>query len=127
MLKDGWDKKPGVRIVFGRWQDHIDTVGQHDAVFFDTFDDVGHLREFHQHLDKVSAFPCCTQCVCASHCVCVPLTVCVLLSDVRINIRYLLLCVSQYVIPRFDIAITLLAAQIPTLLLAAYDNALVAV
>lgn len=27
MIADGWDKKPGVRILFGRWQDVIDTVG----------------------------------------------------------------------------------------------------
>jgi len=28
MLADGWDKKPGVRILFGRWQDVIDAVGR---------------------------------------------------------------------------------------------------
>ena len=56
-----------------------------------------------------------------------PLTVCVLLADVRMNIRYLLLCAYKHTLPRFDIAITLLAARIPMLLLAAYDNALVAV
>ena len=54
MIADGWDKKPNVKIVFGRWQDVIDTLGQtFDAVYFDTFDDVGHLREFHAHLGKL--------------------------------------------------------------------------
>eukprot|EP00943_MAST-04B_sp_MAST-4B-sp1_P007795 g7795.t1 len=53
MIADGWDKKPNVKIVFGRWQDVIDKVGTFDSVYFDTFDDVGHLREFHQHLPKL--------------------------------------------------------------------------
>jgi type IV protein arginine methyltransferase len=26
MLKLGWDKKPGVKIVYGKWQDVIDQV-----------------------------------------------------------------------------------------------------
>lgn len=37
MLAEGWDKKPGVRIVFGRWQDVQDQLGQYDGIFFDTF------------------------------------------------------------------------------------------
>lgn len=40
MLADGWDKKPNVRIVHARWQDVVDELGDFDAVFFDTFDDV---------------------------------------------------------------------------------------
>lgn len=31
MLELGWDKKPGVRIVFGRWQDVMDQLGQYDG------------------------------------------------------------------------------------------------
>ena len=51
MLADGWDKKPGVRIVHGRWQDVIFTLGQtFDAVYFDTFSDVSDLDEFHDTL-----------------------------------------------------------------------------
>lgn len=53
MIDDGWDKKPNVKIVFGRWQDVIDGLGPFDSVYFDTFDDVGHLREFHQHLNTL--------------------------------------------------------------------------
>jgi hypothetical protein len=36
MISDGWHLKPNVTIVFGKWQDHIDNIGQFDAVFFDT-------------------------------------------------------------------------------------------
>eukprot|EP00754_Rhynchopus_humris_P044857 Rhum_TRINITY_DN4437_c0_g2::Rhum_TRINITY_DN4437_c0_g2_i1::g.14219::m.14219/K18477/RMT2; type IV protein arginine methyltransferase len=53
MIADGWDKKPNVRIVFGKWQDVIGDLGPFDGVFFDTFDDVGHVREFHAHLDRL--------------------------------------------------------------------------
>lgn len=34
MLADGWDKKPGVEIFFGRWQDQIHNVGCFDGIFF---------------------------------------------------------------------------------------------
>ncbi|KAJ2703061.1 Arginine N-methyltransferase 2 [Coemansia sp. IMI 203386] len=48
-MKDkGWDKKPNVHILFGRWQDKIDEIrslGPYDGVFFDTF------GEFYQDLD----------------------------------------------------------------------------
>jgi protein arginine N-methyltransferase 2 len=38
MLALGWDKRPGVRIVFGRWQDALPGLGrQFDGVFFDTY------------------------------------------------------------------------------------------
>jgi hypothetical protein len=32
----GWDKKPGVRIVFGRWQDVLPQLRTYDGIFFDT-------------------------------------------------------------------------------------------
>jgi hypothetical protein len=32
----GWDQKPGVRIVFGRWQDVLLQLGTYDGIFFDT-------------------------------------------------------------------------------------------
>ena len=54
MLNDGWDKRPGVRIFHGRWQDVLRERGQElgdfDGVFFDTFDDVDHMRDFMDHL-----------------------------------------------------------------------------
>lgn len=55
MLADGWDKKPGVRILHGRWQEVLlrDDVGPFDSVFFDTFDDVQHMDEFHAQLPRL--------------------------------------------------------------------------
>lgn len=41
-MADGWDKRPGVRVLFGRWEDIVrDTpdLGTFDGIFFDTFDD----------------------------------------------------------------------------------------
>eukprot|EP00049_Salpingoeca_infusionum_P004392 m.78760 g.78760 ORF g.78760 m.78760 type:complete len:350 (+) comp12543_c0_seq7:321-1370(+) len=52
MLADGWDKKPNVQIYHGRWQDVLPTLGQFDGIFFDTFDDVVHMHEFHQYLPQ---------------------------------------------------------------------------
>lgn len=38
MLELGWDKKPGVKILFGRWQDMISKLDiLFDGVFFDTY------------------------------------------------------------------------------------------
>lgn len=38
MKEQGWDKKPGVTILFGRWQDVVPTLTQtFDAIFFDTY------------------------------------------------------------------------------------------
>ena len=38
MLQLGWDQRPGVRILFGRWQDVLPSLGaQFDGIFFDTF------------------------------------------------------------------------------------------
>lgn len=46
MRAAGWDKKPGVRIIFGRWQDVVGRLGQYDGIFFDTYsefyDDLRH-------------------------------------------------------------------------------------
>lgn len=40
MIKDGWNKRPGVRILFGRWQDVLDQLEAYDGIFFDTFGEV---------------------------------------------------------------------------------------
>uniref|UniRef100_A0A7S1B6W4 RMT2 domain-containing protein n=1 Tax=Corethron hystrix TaxID=216773 RepID=A0A7S1B6W4_9STRA len=41
MIKDGWDKKPNVRIVYGKWQDEVPKLIEEgikfDGVFFDTY------------------------------------------------------------------------------------------
>jgi len=54
MHETGWDKKPGVKLVFGRWQDVIGELGSFDGVFFDTFGEhYEAMREFHEHLDHL--------------------------------------------------------------------------
>eukprot|EP00898_Chlorokybus_atmophyticus_P004517 jgi/Chlat1/5066/Chrsp33S08958 len=54
MLKDGWAEKPGVRILFGRWQDVIADLSSYDGIFFDTYGEYyDDLREFHSHLPKL--------------------------------------------------------------------------
>lgn len=49
MLELGWDKKPGVTICFGRWQDVVPTLTQtFDGIFFDTYGEFyDDLRAFH--------------------------------------------------------------------------------
>ena len=37
MIALGWDKKPGVRVIFGRWQDSLAHLHQYDGIFFDTY------------------------------------------------------------------------------------------
>lgn len=36
----GWDRKPGVHLVLGRWQDVIAGLGPFDGIFFDTYGEV---------------------------------------------------------------------------------------
>ncbi|CAG8472499.1 17534_t:CDS:2 [Acaulospora colombiana] len=51
MIEKGWDKKPGVKIVFGRWQDILDQLETYDGIFFDTFGEFYQdLREFHEEV-----------------------------------------------------------------------------
>ncbi|KAJ2749755.1 hypothetical protein GGI19_005496 [Coemansia pectinata] len=48
MKDEGWDTKPNVHILFGRWQDKLDEIralGPYDGIFFDTF------GEFYKDLD----------------------------------------------------------------------------
>lgn len=38
MRAQGWDKRPGVKILFGRWQDLLPQQEQQfDGIFFDTY------------------------------------------------------------------------------------------
>lgn len=57
MIRQGWDKKPGVKILFGRWQDVLDQLEIYDGIFFDTFGEFYEdLRAFHEivpnHLEE---------------------------------------------------------------------------
>lgn len=37
MLQEGWAAQPGVRLVYGRWQDVLPQLGQYDGIFWDTY------------------------------------------------------------------------------------------
>lgn len=54
MIETGWDKKPGVTILFGRWQDVKDKLTTYDGIFFDTYGEYyEEMREFHNILPKI--------------------------------------------------------------------------
>lgn len=52
----GWDKKPGVRIVFGRWQDVLPQLGTYDGIFFDTCAAINRLQHCLRHCTMYSAW-----------------------------------------------------------------------
>lgn len=54
MKEEGWEDKPNVHIVHGRWQDALPRLQQYDGIFFDTFgEDYEDLREFQNALQKL--------------------------------------------------------------------------
>ncbi|CAO3666063.1 unnamed protein product [Rhizopus microsporus] len=55
MLKLGWDKKPGVKILFGRWQDMVSKLDiAFDGIFFDTYGEFYEdLRAFHDCVPNI--------------------------------------------------------------------------
>ena len=54
MLAEGWDRRPGVKIIHGRWQDVVQDLSGFDSVFFDTYGEhYSDLREFHAHLPRL--------------------------------------------------------------------------
>ncbi|KAG6832595.1 hypothetical protein H0H92_014431 [Tricholoma furcatifolium] len=63
MKQRGWYEKPGVTILEGKWQDHLDSdfvlgVGGFDVVYTDTFsEDYGDLHRFFEHLPDLLAGP----------------------------------------------------------------------
>jgi protein arginine N-methyltransferase 2 len=62
MLTDQWDKKPGVRICFGRWQDVLPQLiaqgVQLDAIFFDTYAEHAlDMQDFHAQMVHLLAKP----------------------------------------------------------------------
>ncbi len=51
MKEDGWEDKPNVHVVHGRWQDVMPQLGQYDGIFFDTFgEDYEDLHEFQNQI-----------------------------------------------------------------------------
>ena len=59
----GWGDKPGVRIVFGRWQDVLPELRQYDGIFFDTY------GEYYEDLrwDKIESIDFKTISSCRKH------------------------------------------------------------
>eukprot|EP00501_MAST-03F_sp_TOSAG23-6_P000890 GSMAST32.ASY1.ANO1.926.1 assembled CDS len=56
MLKEGWDKKPGVTILHGRWQDMMEKIDNRsfDGIYFDTYgENYGEQSEFHHKLPRI--------------------------------------------------------------------------
>ncbi|KAG2221891.1 hypothetical protein INT45_012535 [Circinella minor] len=55
MKQQGWDKKEGVTILFGRWQDVVPTLEQaFDGIFFDTYGEFyDDLRAFHDAVPNI--------------------------------------------------------------------------
>ena len=39
MIKDGWDKKPNVKIIFAKYQDVINELPKFDGIYYDTWND----------------------------------------------------------------------------------------
>jgi protein arginine N-methyltransferase 2 len=54
MLSLGWDKKPGVTILFGRWQDVLDQLESYDAIYFDTYGEFyKDMQDWHEHVTNI--------------------------------------------------------------------------
>lgn len=53
MLKDGWQDKPGVKIIHGRWQDVKDQLSQYDGIYFDTYRDAGFIDQLIPLVKKI--------------------------------------------------------------------------
>lgn len=57
MCKRGWDRKKGVNICRGRWQDVIEeaiALGPYDGVYFDTYAEAyGNMQEFYALLPRL--------------------------------------------------------------------------
>jgi len=62
MFKDGWDKKPNVRICYGKWQDVVPQLIQEglqlDGIFFDTYaEHFFDMEDFHKLLPRMLSKP----------------------------------------------------------------------
>jgi protein arginine N-methyltransferase 2 len=52
MIQDGWDKKPGVKIIFGRWQDVMDQLEVYDGIFFGNLSTTRIVQRTHAKLEQ---------------------------------------------------------------------------
>lgn len=54
MVQQGWHRRKGVTVLFGRWQDLSHKLGQYDGVFFDTYSEhYSHMQQFHALLPRI--------------------------------------------------------------------------
>ena len=54
MKEQGWDRRPNVHILQGRWQDVISDMKLYDGIFFDTYSEhYEHMQQFHALLPKL--------------------------------------------------------------------------
>ncbi|RKP11375.1 S-adenosyl-L-methionine-dependent methyltransferase [Piptocephalis cylindrospora] len=56
MLDKGWDKRPGVRILHGRWQDVLPQLAgeDFDGIYFDTYGEYyADMREWHEEVTNL--------------------------------------------------------------------------
>ncbi|KAL3910875.1 MAG: hypothetical protein SGILL_007514, partial [Bacillariaceae sp.] len=62
MITDGWDKKPGVTICHGRWQDVLPQLAanniEFDGIFFDTYaEHAMDMEDFHRQMTAILSKP----------------------------------------------------------------------
>ena len=62
MISDGWDKKPNVRIRYGRWQDEMPKLiaegAKFDGIFYDTYGEhFTDLEDFHDAMAQILDVP----------------------------------------------------------------------
>ncbi|TIB28445.1 hypothetical protein E3P86_03857 [Wallemia ichthyophaga] len=58
MRETGWYDKPGVTVCEGTWQDHVDSIGQFDVIYFDTFSEhYRDLKAFFEHIPDLVESP----------------------------------------------------------------------
>jgi protein arginine N-methyltransferase 2 len=54
MVKTGWTSKPGVTVIYGRWQDVLDQLKTYDGIFFDTYGEYYEdMQDFHEELENL--------------------------------------------------------------------------
>lgn len=54
MCSLGWHEKPGVTVIFGRWQDALSQLGKFDGIFFDTYGEYFEdMKDLHNQLPQL--------------------------------------------------------------------------
>ena len=56
IVRDGWPARPGVRVLFGRWQDVLPTLEGpcFDGIYYDTYGEHdADMADFHDELPRL--------------------------------------------------------------------------